>query len=66
MCVARPDFADTFEKFIDYIDEDDLDNQHQLEQIKSQQPKRDCQYCKQLIVTLSADQLQNPATALQN
>ena len=50
MSVTRSDFADTFEKFIDYIDEDDHEHQQTIEQIKNQVPKRECQYCKQIIV----------------
>ena len=42
MTVARPDYADTFEKFIDYIDEDDQEHQQTIEQIKNQVPKREC------------------------
>ena len=42
MSVARPDYADTFEKFLDYIDEEDNDHLQQLEQIKNSQPKREC------------------------
>ena len=59
--MGRPDYADTFEKFLDYIDEEDYEHQQQLEQIKNQQPKRECQYCKQLIAPSSASDAQNNA-----
>ncbi len=40
MSVAKPDYADTFEKFLDYIDEDE--HQQQIQEIKNSQPKREC------------------------
>eukprot|EP00347_Sterkiella_histriomuscorum_P003810 403362853 len=45
MHVQKEDFADTFEKYLDYLDEDDLKDFDT--QMKSQ--RKECSYCKQTI-----------------
>lgn len=45
MNVQREEFADTFEKYLDYLDEDEIKDFDT--QLKSQ--RKECSYCKQTI-----------------
>ena len=45
MSVQKDEYADTFEKFLDYLDEEDIKDMDK--EIKTQ--RKECSYCKQTI-----------------